>query len=99
MRHGLLQVWNATTYEKATFGGEWRIDCNRLYSLVLVGAFVVGSGDNGTVYVWDEESHWFLRQFAGKTFLSDAGIASVIRSNSVSSTQTSSIRLRPFRSF
>eukprot|EP00042_Codosiga_hollandica_P043140 m.405008 g.405008 ORF g.405008 m.405008 type:complete len:1345 (-) comp56485_c0_seq3:624-4658(-) len=64
-RHGLLQVWDSATYEKVTFGGEWRIDCNRLYCLVSTSGHIVGSGDNGALYVWDRTTHWFTRQFTG----------------------------------
>ncbi len=58
-------MWNPTTYEKATFGGEWRIDCNRLCSLGQTGTCILGGGDNGSVYAWDQSSHWFIKQNTG----------------------------------
>ena len=66
-RTGLLQVWSTATYEKVTFGGEWRIDCRGFTSLVHTDGYILGGSNNGSIYTWNPETHWFVKQCQGHT--------------------------------
>eukprot|EP00040_Diaphanoeca_grandis_P017546 m.91657 g.91657 ORF g.91657 m.91657 type:complete len:1346 (-) comp26490_c0_seq2:90-4127(-) len=59
---GLLQIWDAATCKPAKMGGEWRLDCEGFNVLLATETAIWGGGNNGSIYVWDPESHNVLQQ-------------------------------------
>ena len=59
---GLLHVWDARTFSPVKMGGEWRLDCRGFNVLLATATAIWGGANNGSVYMWDPESHSLLQQ-------------------------------------
>jgi len=59
---GLLHVWDSARYAQSSLGGEWMIDCDGFNTLLATTTAIWGGANNGSVYLWDIETHSLLRE-------------------------------------